>query len=634
MITKVKHIICALCVVCGSMSCSDMLDAESTRQNIEPSISSKTDSVFYAFGILQAMQQVADQYVFQGEMRGELVKTTPYTDNNLRQLANFTADTSNKYDSAYVYYRLINNCNYYIAYCDTAQYNGSTNVVIDKYIATHAIRAWAYLQLTRNYGKVPFFTEPLTEISQINRDYPELTLEEIVAQLSPELEKYAARRYPVPSLGPVNSVLTVGSPNWESQNKAISISRCFIPLDVVLGDMYLETGQYDAAARHFVTYLSRLADQTTTNYLAPLASKNLSTGRFGQQDDDDLPDRNLISRGSVRGNEWSIIFGRNNINDIISYIPMASTSQNGQTTEVPLVFGFDYYATPEEKSRSGAPYVDQIQLLPSDALNLLSDSTEYYYYVSHGTSQIDLYDSINIAKCGDMRLRSILHQEASGDSTLQWIDKYKFANIVLYRVSTVWLRLAECFNRLEMPDVAFAILKDGINELMTLTYADGSYVMDYVSNTSREQLRTTYPLLSDEFSDRFNYQMTTGIHTHGAGRAASDIANGTGTGGNVYHYGSSPYQYDRIIGMKLKEIPEFNAANATKQDTINAVEDLICDEYALEFAFEGCRYYDLMRIAGHKNRQSPYGANYGDTWLTRKLGYKGWTPANKYLPFK
>ena len=233
-----------------------------------------------------------------------------------------------------------------------------------------------------------------------------------------------------------------------------------------------------------------------------------------------------------------------------------------------------------------------------------------------------------------MRLRSILHQEASGDSTLQWIDKYKYANVVLYRVSTIWLRLAECFNRLDMPDAAFAILKDGINELMTMTYADGSYVMDYVSNTSREQLRTTYPLLSDEFSDRFNWQLTTGIHTHGAGRAASDIANGTGTGGNVYHYGSSPYQYDRIIGMKLKEIPEFNAANATKQDTINAVEDLICDEYALEFAFEGCRYYDLMRIAGHKNRQSPYGANYGDTWLTRKLGYKGWTPANKYLPFK
>ena len=95
------------------ISCSDMLETDSSRQNIEPEILQKTDSLFYANGILQAMQQLADQYVFQGEMRGDLVKTTFYTDNNLRQLANFSATTANRYDSAYVYYRVINNCNYY-----------------------------------------------------------------------------------------------------------------------------------------------------------------------------------------------------------------------------------------------------------------------------------------------------------------------------------------------------------------------------------------------------------------------------------------------------------------------------------------------------------------------------------------
>ena len=48
------------------VSCSDMLDTESTRQNIEPELTAKTDSLFYGFGILQAMQQLADQYVLQG----------------------------------------------------------------------------------------------------------------------------------------------------------------------------------------------------------------------------------------------------------------------------------------------------------------------------------------------------------------------------------------------------------------------------------------------------------------------------------------------------------------------------------------------------------------------------------------
>ena len=614
-------------------SCSDMLETESTRQNIDPDITQKTDSVFYAFGILQAMQQLADQYVMQGEVRGDLVKTTLYTDNNLRQLADFSATTTNKYDSAYVYYRVINNCNYYLAHVDTALYNGSTNVVKDKYIATKAIRAWAYLQLGRNYEKVPFFTEPLTQISQIDRNYPEMTLSEIVSQLAPDLEQYTGTK--VPSLGFSTSQVSVGSPNWESTAKQFMPSCCFIPVDVVLGDMYLEIGNYSGAASHYVTYLTKVAEQYTSPYLAPMASKYASTGRFGQNQDDDLPDRALIST-TILGSSWSGIFARNNINDIITYIPMATTAQNGTITDVPKIFGFDYYATPEEKSRSGAPYIDEIQLLPSAYLETLSDSTEYYYYASH-SNQIDKYDSVNIAKCGDMRMRSIIHQEVDGDSTIQWIDKYKYANIILYRVSTIWLRLAEAFNRLEMPDVAFAILKDGISENMLTTYADGTYQMDYLSEDSRQKLQSTYPLLSTDNLPKFTNENAYGIHTHGAGKAAGDYPGGNETGGKNYHPGKSPYKFNRMVALKMAEIDNtFSGVTVgtTKRDTINAIEDILCDEYALETAFEGNRYFDLLRLARHKNEDGLYGGNFGDLWLQNKLGYKGWTPAKKYLPFK
>ena len=633
---KLYSFICGICVVCGSVSCSDMLETESTRQNIDPSITEKTDSVYYAYGILQAMQELADQYVFQGEMRGDLVKTTFHTDNHLRQLADFSATTANKYDSAYVYYRVINNCNYYIAHCDTNQYNGSTNVVIDKYAATKAIRAWAYLQLGRNYERVPFFTEPLTQISQIDASYPELTLAEIVARLAPDLEYYTG--YNVPVLGFTNSQLKVGSPNWESTEKSFMPSRCFVPVDVVLGDMYLETGNYDAAARHYITYFTSVAEQSTANYLAPMASKNLSSGRFGGDQDDDLPGRNQIS-ATVSATDWSSIFARNNLNDIITYIPMASTAQNGKTTNVPLIFGFDYYATPEEKQRSGAPYVDEIQLLPSDALNLLSDSTEYYYYASH-TPQTDMFDSVRISNAGDMRLRSIIHQEQDGDSVLQWIDKYKYANIILYRVSTIWLRLAECFNRLGMPDAAFAILKDGVSEFMLSTYPDGSYYMPYITDETRQKLQTTYPLLKQEFLSTLPNYGSYGIHTHGAGKATSDYPGSNITGGSTYHTGTSPYQMDRIVGKKLAELAASGVAvGTTKQDTINAVEDLICDELALETAFEGNRWFDLKRMATRKNQDALYGANYGGQWLARKLAFKKpakdlTDPNNWYLPFK
>ena len=54
-------------------------------------------------------------------------------------------------------------------------------------------------------------------------------------------------------------------------------------------------------------------------------------------------------------------------------------------------------------------------------------------------------------------------------------------------------------------------------------------------------------------------------------------------------------------------------AMATHQDTVNyqmpLVEDFIIDEMALEGAFEGNRFYDLMRVASRPDRDASYLAN-------------------------
>jgi hypothetical protein len=79
-------------------------------------------------------------------------------------------------------------------------------------------------------------------------------------------------------------------------------------------------------------------------------------------------------------------------------------------------------------------------------------------------------------------------------------------------------------------------------------------------------------------------------------------------------------------------------ALATRQDTIDyqipEVEDMIIDEMALEGAFEGYRYYDLMRVALRRDDASyladPVSRRQGnvDTELKTKLmNQKNW-----YLP--
>ena len=616
---KIVSIFSVICLLCSSYSCSDMLDVDNVRTPILPTITDKTDSLFYAFGIMQAMQQLADQYVLQGELRGDLLDTTYYTDNHLRELASFKVSAENRYDSATVYYRVINNCNYYIKNRDTNLYTGAVNVAINEFVAIKAIRAWAYLQLVRNYRRVPYFTEPMTKISEINTSSnPNITWVDIhglVARLTQDLLPYSGTSAAIPPTGGMNTHETV-APNWESTKKSFSPSRCYIPVDVILGDLYLEVGNYDMAARCFVNYLTRVSSNPTTPYLASLTAKYNS----------DPLDLSQVKTILSSANPWSSIFQRNATNDIISYIPMAPNSQNGVTTNLPLIFGADYYATPEEQTgytrrmcdggRSwnyNLPLVTNIQLVPSKVLNQLSDSTEYYYYSVGGKSD---YDSIRAAAYGDMRLRNVTASMDVNDNTLQWITKYDFANVVLYRNSTVLLHLAEAFNRLGMCDAAFAILKDGISEVLTRS-SELANSAPYMTEESKYKLTHTYKLLTDSFISRFPIETACGIHCHGTGKAASDLAKTT-----YRQNGSlSPYTLDRMVGKKLDEIRStFNVAvGETKQDTINAIEDMICDEYALELCFEGSRYYDLMRLARHKNEAGLYGSNFGSRWLATKL---------------
>ena len=615
MITRhIKSLCLAVLVGCNIVatltSCEDMLENDSSRQLFEPQLNQKTDTIFYALGILQGMQELADHYVFQGEMRGDLVQTTTYTDNNLRQLADFSATTTNKYDSAYVYYRVINNCNYYIAHVDTTLRTGADNVMIPEYVAVKALRAWTYMQLARVYGRVPFYTEPLTEISQIdNNQYPELDMAGIVSALAPDLEQYAGEKlYLTPNYGSV--------PNGAN----FSPAYIFIPVDVVLGEMYLETGNYDQAAKHYIRYITRVApaDHRFTDFYQPFTTSS------GVIYVNELPsdfDINSNLTGSI-GTTWRNVFS--STADFVTYIPMASSKLRGATTELPKTFGYDFYATDKTGEQR---YIDEVQLVASESFLNLTNSQDFYYKSSTSTSSTTV---INKARLGDMRYKAVIHerQNTETDSTQVWITKFNNARIPLFRVTTVWLHLAEALNRLGMPDAAFAILKDGIHEFSQYTL--------YMTPQTLQALQTTYPLLSDENKSLFASDVPAaffGVHMHGAGMVR-DLAD------RAFNPGLNDYQMDNVVGQKLLDIASNYqvSVGTTKQDSINAMEDILCDEYALEFAFEGSRFYDLCRLARHKNADGLYGANFGSLWLARKLAYKNpkkdlTDPQNWFLPF-
>ena len=135
--------------------------------------------------------------------------------------------------------------------------------------------------------------------------------------------------------------------------------------------------------------------------------------------------------------------------------------------------------------------------------------------------------------------------------------------IHVYRSGLLYLRYAEAINRSGKPNTAFAVLKHGMKEI---TFKIDTIVPAREKFASRVD-SSFYAYLN--FSDpRFNNNI--GVHARGCG--------------NVH----------LAKDFKIPSLPGL-------QDSIIYVEDKIIEELALETAFEGNRFHDLMRIALRKN---------------------------------
>lgn len=679
-----------------STSCEDMMTVDTG----DKAYKNAQDTLYSYRGIMRAMQDVAERQVILGEIRGDLVASTQYTTDTLYAISNFDNPKDGTCSMLQIrdYYNIINNCNFYIHYADTNKVKSNIKFMLPEYAQVKTIRAWAYLQLVKNYKEVPYITKPIDKLSVVdNFDYAHDVVNKdnlIDKILADGLENFVDMRYPQHGGSNSEAFGTLDNGAVQISNKLI-----MIPVRIVLGDLYLlrgaTTSDYTKAAQYYYEYLKREATPLPQQYYAYLGSIG------GIIDQGDFEALGLVT--PTEWGRWAGTYTNNSSNEIISSIPSSANAGYGKMlTRVAEIFGYkpssSQRTTDSSSTESNAENDDQSsgaisvsrtnkrQYAPSNAYQDVVNQQTYIQMRVINSSSGEI-EATPIENC-DARyygsVESYTYSNAQGiDEAYPLCSKAAhggtfYYTIPTYRKTLIWLRMAEAINRAGYPEFAFAILKDGINKY-TLPTISKEYIdkfedefgyqmythkteennFIYQDPTSKaffekdgeggfvecslspDEIKENYVVYQDtigklNYNDEmamyyvtdtvrlkaFNSMLdfsgdvwnnTYGIHARGVGMSSL-----TSTKNIVTHiagkYDRTYYDYDHLLAVQLG-----STAHPQLQDSINAVENIIVDELALETAFEGNRFTDLVRVAEHKNAS---GFN-GTEWLAKKIANRG-----------
>lgn len=328
------------------------------------------------------------------------------------------------------------------------------------------------------------------------------------------------------------------------QIDAMNSQKFFIPVRALLGDLCLWAGRYMEAAQYYHDYLALRTNPIPTSVSAAKWS------------DDDIRTKEF-RREPSNGINYTFESA-----ECLAFIPMESGEFYGIKSDLLNIFN------------STDLNFQYAQATPAVGIRQLSAAQDYCatYTLTDGTPDTIYAPKENLERselAGDLRFGTIYDYDVRSQERFARVSenfqqiKKKFYNrgVTIYRVGMIYLRYAEALNRAGYPQSAFAVLKYGLYPTNVSKYVD------------EEERKAASPLISFD-ADLFTQANTIGIHSRGSGNAECDLGY--------------------ALPMPAEQL-------ATRQDTVNyqipLVENLIINEMALEGAFEGYRFYDLMRVA-------------------------------------
>ena len=528
----------ALAIFLGLTSCEDYLDVQpQDKLNKEQVYNDLYDADAAVVGIYGKFMGLAGKYVVLNELRADLISPTRNSSPDMEELNTHTVSADNPYANPKDFYEVINNCNDALKNFRIMLENNriDSDEFNERYSDIGTLRSWLYLQLGMHYGEVPYVTEPIENLDDLQNEnlYPRLSLENLLDELVNFTEG-------LPHTDPYNpnSSLVVDVDGFNT-------AKFFINKDVVLGDLQLWNANYTEAAAHYKTILETASNGSGSYYYDTYriiynSPNTVDLGveyqRYREQDARALINSNTDGWGSIFARDpddrwnhewiWSLPFDSNFAPEN-PFIDLFSI-QSG-----------DYFLKPSQRAINLWDSQNQLNGFPYDARG------QVFSYLKQGEDPV---------------VRKYLYNFLSEETQMP-VDVFdRDGRWFLYRAAKLHLRFAEAANRDGHHKLADALLNYGIQSAYTVAGVED------VSNI--EQTNLPFPYNFDARQGDFPF------------------------------YRGPWYRNGGIRGRAYVERAEVVG------DSLTSIENNIIEEAALELAFEGNRWGDLVRVAMHRNDPS------------------------------
>lgn len=541
-------------------------------------------------GVYGKLLRLAKQYVVLNELRGDLMDVTPNADKYLKQINTHTETVDNPYADPRPFYNLIIDCNdvlhnFDIMLQDKRMTQDEYN---QRYSDIGAMRCWLYLQVGIHWGTVPYVTDPIANINDLQDEskFQRIPFDQLLDKLLA-----FAEALPYKDMYPAGASLL-------NTNDGYSMAKVFIVKKLVLGDLNLWKGNWEQAAG----YYKNIMDYGQTPGVFDNPSEQYS--------------EYYKIAWHLNGSDWADIF-------------KGAYNERYQNYE-------NIWSIPLDKDfQPQNPFIDMF-------------STSGSYLFKPSAKAIKNWNdetSISNAIVGDAYRSEGSYTTIGGqDEITKYLDEYNPVNIfettgrwVLYRTAKVYLRYAEAANRDGRNRLAYALLngKDALTNFFGAP--DAGADVTYIQQTDTDPTSAYYfdARKGDFPSYRGPFYRYQGI------RYRVSLVDFPIDSTKYFDTSKPERVITRDTTGRITQI-EFNQPT-DEEGFATYLEDQIIKEDAEELAFEANRWPDLLRVALRRESSDPnYLANKiaakfeasGNSAAAAEVRAKLSNKANWYLPFK